>query len=141
MYTAQEIEQLAARAAAQPFRPFAVYNSDSDSLDFFASNENFFAESVDSLVTVYYGQETNSVVGLRLKKVRKFFEQFLKNAPGFKTEIWNHRIKVEHLVTATIWASGGNPGDARVITFRKLRDVARSNDVEAEIDELAKLAV
>ncbi len=140
MYTAQEIEQLAERAAAQPFRPFAIYNSDTDSLEFFASNESFYAKPLDPLVTVYYGQETHAVIGLRLKKITKFFQEVLKNTPGFRTEIRDHRIKMEHLITAKIWASTVDREAERVVTFKQLRDVAKSNDVEVDIEPLAELA-
>jgi hypothetical protein len=107
--------------------------------EFFASNESFYAVPVDALVTVYQSQETNAVVGLRLKKVKKLFEDFLKNAPGFRTEIRDHRIKAEHLLTAKIWASAGDREDARLITYRQLRDIAKNNDVEADIGDLAEL--
>jgi hypothetical protein len=127
-------------APPNEFRPVAIYDPDTDSLEFLASNQSFYARHLDALVTVYYGQDTNEVVGLLFKKARKSFQELLEHAPGFRTEIENHRIKVEHLFTAKIWSSADDPGDARVVTYRKLREVARKNDVEAQIDALAELA-
>jgi hypothetical protein len=121
------------------FRPFAHHDADCDSLEFLVSDENFYAEPFDNLVTVYYGQESGDVVGLLFKKIKKFFEDFLKNAPGFKAEIKDHRIKVESLFTAKIWSSSEGPDDARILIYKQLREVAKENDVETEIDDLAEL--
>jgi len=108
MFTEKEID--AALQESQNFKPFAHYDAEWDSFEFFATNESFYTEHIDELVAIYYGQETNNVVGLRLKKVKRFFREFLKNAPGFKTEIQDHRIKVEHLFTAKIWSSAQEDG-------------------------------
>jgi hypothetical protein len=74
MFTEKELE--AALDLSRNFRPFAQYDSDQDSLEFLASNESFYAQPVDELVTIYYGHETDNVVGLRLKKVKNFFRDF-----------------------------------------------------------------
>jgi hypothetical protein len=138
MFTDQEIERLANEAAAIPFRPMATYDAGNDCLEFFASNESYYAQSIDALVTIYCAHDTNAPVGLLLKKVNKFFREFLKKSPGFRAEIQDHRIKVEHLFTAKIWASE-DPQDFRVITYRKFREVAQENKVEADIGDLAEV--
>ncbi len=71
MFTEPELEAVLAKKL--DFKPFAHYDSELDSLEFFVSNESFFAEHIDGLVAIYYGQETHNLVGLRLKKVKKFF--------------------------------------------------------------------
>lgn len=141
MYTHEEIERLAAVSAARssPFRPLANYDARYDSLEFIASDENFYGQDIDEFVTVYFGQETNEVVGVLFKKLRKHLKEFLQTSPGLRTEIHDHRIKVEHLFTATIWSSIGGSDEARILTYKKLRELARANDVEAEIDDLAQL--
>lgn len=138
MFTDQEIEHLAQQAATSPFRPMATYDANNDCLEFFASNDSCYAQAIDPLVTVYCSHDTNTPVGLRLKKVKKFFGELLARSPRFKAEIQDHRIRVEHLFTAKIWASE-DPQDVRVITYRKLRDVARENKVEAEIGDLGEI--
>jgi hypothetical protein len=138
MFTEQEVVELANRAAAVPFRPMATYDAETDCLEFLASNESYYAQPIDALVTLYCSHGTDTPVGLRLKKVKKFFNEFLKKSPGFRTEFADHRIKVEHLFTAKIWASE-DPNDVRVITYRMLRDIAKSNNVEADIGDLAEL--
>src|SRR5277367_476250 len=97
MFTDQEIEQFVQQAAATPFRPSATYDAGSDCLEFFASDESYYAQSIDALVTIYCSHDTGTPVGLRLKKIKKFFGEFLKKSPGFRAEVEDHRIKVEHL--------------------------------------------
>jgi hypothetical protein len=139
-FASTTLEALAQQAAALPFKPFGEYCAATETFEFFAANDSFYAQSIDDLVTVYYSQATDAVVGIRLKKAKIFFQRFLKNAPGFKSEIRDHRIKVEHLFTAKIWAEGETPPDARVLTYRQLRDVAQANNVEADIGDLVDAA-
>jgi hypothetical protein len=136
-----QLEKMIAERAILPsqFRPMAHYDRETDSLEFLVTNESYYAECIDGLVTIYSGQESGDVVGLLFKKISKFCKDFLKHAPGFKTEIQDDRIKVEHLFTAKIWATADDQNDARMITYRKLRKVAEENDVEADIDNLAEL--
>jgi hypothetical protein len=138
MFTNQEIEQAAKEAAVTAFRPMASYDAENDCLEFFASNESCYAESIDALVTIYCSHDTGTPVGLRLKKVKKFFREFLTKSPGFRAEVQDHRIKVEHLFTAKIWALE-NPHDVWALTYRRFREVAQENKVEAEIGGLAEL--
>jgi hypothetical protein len=59
---------LLARPAEQ-FRPTATYDPDGDCIEFLAKPDPFYAERVDELVTVYYSQETDEVVGSLIKGV------------------------------------------------------------------------
>src|SRR5262245_52389349 len=100
MFTDQEIERLANQATATPFVPMATYDAGNDRLEFFDCNESCYAESIDPLVTVYRSHDTHAPVGLRVKKVKKFLRELLTKSPGFRAELQDHRIKVEHLFTA-----------------------------------------
>ena len=59
---------LLARPAEQ-FEPTAIYDPDGDCIEFLAKPDSFYAERVDDLVTVYYSQETNEVIGSLIKGV------------------------------------------------------------------------
>ena len=48
---------------AEHFEPTAIYDPDGDCIEFLAKPDPFYAERVDDLVTVYYSQETNEVIG------------------------------------------------------------------------------
>ena len=48
---------------APPFRPTAHYDADGDCIEFIMTDESFYAERIDPLVTVYYGEDTKEIVG------------------------------------------------------------------------------
>jgi len=118
---------------AEEFRPTATYDPDGDCIEFLASPEPFYAERVDDLVTVYYSQETHEVVGSLLKGVSKFCDAFLKKMPGFKIEIHDGRVSLQHVFRARLWECEKDPHDVATLTYRKLIEVAQAAGVEAEL--------
>jgi hypothetical protein len=120
----------------QPFQPMARYDPDGDCIEFLASNESFYARRIDSLVTVYYSQETQEVVGALIKGVSQFLRQVVTQVPGFKIEIEDSRIKLEHFFTARLWSTPADPKEAWVVTYKKLREVAERSGAEAAVDDL-----
>ena len=57
---------------AEHFQPTATYDPDGDCIEFLTSPDPFYAERIDDLVTVYYSQETNEVIGSLIKGVSEF---------------------------------------------------------------------
>lgn len=122
--------------ASGPFTPQAVYDPDGDCIEFLASDESYYAERVDNLVTVYYGQRSGRIVGSLIKGVSKFIRQVLAWSPGFKIDIKDGKVRLEHLFTAQIWHAKFPPRGTRIVTYEKLRKVAKEQEVEAEIGDL-----
>lgn len=116
----------------EQFRPTATYDPDGDCIEFLAKPDPFYAERIDDLVTVYYSQETDDVVGSLIKGVSKFCEELLQKLPGFKIEIQDGRVKVEHIFRARLWSSPRQPQSLPTLTYQKLIDVAEHVDVETE---------
>jgi hypothetical protein len=117
-----------------PNRTFEVqvyYDRDGDCIEFITSNEDFFAERIDSLVTVYYGRESKQVIGSLIKGVHSIIQAILEKLPGFKIEVADNQVVLEHLFTARMWSSAGD--EPAVLTYRKLRDVARETGAVAEL--------
>jgi hypothetical protein len=123
---------LLARPAAQ-FEPTATYDPDGDCIEFLAKPDPFYAERVDDLVTVYYSQETNEVIGSLLKGVRGFCDRISQTMPGFKIEIKDGRVRLVHIFRARLWTSNINPNDLATLTYEKLIQVAEESEVEAEM--------
>jgi hypothetical protein len=123
---------LLARPAEQ-FVPTATYDRDGDCIEFLAKPDPFYAERVDDLVTVYYSQETNEVIGSLIKGVQSFCEKILKTMPGFQIEIRDGRVRLVHIFRARLWTSMTSPGDLATLTYEKLIQVAEDSDVEAEM--------
>jgi hypothetical protein len=118
--------------SAPPFQPFAYYNRDGDCIEFRASDESFFAERVDHRLTVFYGQESGEMVGSLIKGVKGILKTLSKSCPGFYLEVHDGRVKLRHLVTATLWTDSA-PQTVRSVTYHKLRTIA--DEVECSVPE------
>src|SRR5947209_1689017 len=73
---AEEVMRLA--KPVSPFVPVVTYDPDGDCIEFLAKPDNFYAERIDDLVTVYYSQETREVIGSLIKGVTKYCADMLK---------------------------------------------------------------
>jgi len=122
---------LLARPAEQ-FQPTATYDPDGDCIEFLAKPDAFYAERVDDLITVYYSQETDEVIGSLIKGVSKFCHDILERMPGFKIEIQDGRVRLEHFFRARLWSSDLDATDIPTMTYQKLIDVAGGAEVEAK---------
>lgn len=123
---------LLARPAEQ-FEPTATYDPDGDCIEFLAKPDPFYAERVDDLVTVYYSQETNEVVGSLIKGVAGFRKKISETMPGFQIEIRHGRVRLVHIFRARLWGSKRAPRDIETLTYEKLIQVAEESDVETEM--------
>jgi hypothetical protein len=118
---------------AERFRPTATFDPDGDCIEFLASPDSFYAERVDDLVTVYYSQETGEVVGSLIKGVSKFCRTILEKMPGFRIEIRDGRVSLEHIFRASLWFSRFAPDDLPTLTYQKLILMAEESEAEAEL--------
>jgi hypothetical protein len=123
---------LLARPSEQ-FEPTAIYDPDGDCIEFLAKPDSFYAERVDDLLTVYYSQETNEVVGSLIKGVSSFWKKISETMPGIKIEIRDGRVRLVHIFRAKLWGSNLEPQDLETLTYEKLIQVAEESDVEAEM--------
>jgi hypothetical protein len=118
---------------AEQFVPTATYDPDGDCIEFLARPDPFYAERVDDLVTVYYSQETDEVIGSLIKGVRGFCEAIDRTMPGFKIEIRDRRVQLVQIFRARLWTSRMAPQDLATLTYEKLIQVAAESAVEAEM--------
>ena len=118
---------------ADQFQPTAIYDSDGDCIEFLAKPDPFYAERIDDLVTVYYSQETDEVIGSLIKGVSKFCEETLSRMPGFKIEIQDGPVNLQHLFLARMWSEESKPSDLVTLTYRKLIEVSRETRVDGEL--------
>ena len=121
---------------AERFRPTATYDSDCDCIEFLASPDPFYAERIDDLVTVYYSQGTNEIVGSQIKGVSKFCRTVLQQMPGFKIEVHDGRVSLEHIFRARLWSASQDPQAMLTLAYRKLMAMAEQAEVEVEAGEL-----
>jgi hypothetical protein len=118
---------------AEQFRPTATYDPDGDCIEFLAKPDPFYAERVDNLVTVYYSQETGEIIGSLLKGVGRFFKEFSKRNPGFRSVIEDGPVRLEHVFLARLWSSAQDPKAIQTLAYRKLIEVAGETVIEGEL--------
>ena len=115
---------------AKKFKPTATYDPDGDCIEFLAKPDPFYAERVDDLVTVYYSQETDELIGSLIKGVSKFCRELLRQMPGFKIEIQDRRVKLQHIFQARLWSGEFGPHDFVTLAYEKLIEL--SDDMEVD---------
>ncbi|MGW8257932.1 MAG: hypothetical protein ACWGMZ_10640 [Thermoguttaceae bacterium] len=119
---------------ADVFEPTATYDPDGDCIEFLAKPDPFFAERIDDLVTVYYSQETNQVIGSLVKGVKKFCNSLSSKLPGFQRVIHDSPVLLSHIFLAKMWSSNYAPNELPTLAYKKL--VAISENVEVEGKDL-----
>jgi len=113
---------------APPFKPVATYDPDGDCIEFLAAPVSFYGKRIDDLVTVYYDNDTNEIVGSLIKGIRRMLKRF----PGFRIEIQDGPVRLEHLFRAHLWTS--NPQSVETVTtYTKLIAMAEENEAKAEL--------
>jgi hypothetical protein len=53
--------------------------------------------------------------------------------PGFRIEIADGRVSLEHIFRARLWAMPQRSDDLITLTYRKLLEVAEETEVETEV--------
>src|SRR5260221_12848433 len=114
---------------AEQFSPTATYDPDGDCIEFLAHPDPFYAERFDDLVTVFYSQETDEVIGSLIKGVSGFFREFSKKNPGFRIVIEDGPVRLEHIFLARLWSSAADANNIKTLTYRKLIEVAGRNTI------------
>jgi hypothetical protein len=117
---------------AANFVPQVHTSEDGDCIEFIVSDDDYYAERIDSFVTVYYSRRTKAIIGSIIKGVKRYMREVLLRTPGFKVEIRQGRVKLDRLFTAHLWTIDDGGRD-NVITYVRLRDLAEQEQIEAEL--------
>lgn len=112
------------------FQPTATYIRAGDCIEFVARPGRYRAERLDELVTVYVSEEDDEIVGSLIKGVQTLCRQLNEKLPGFKINVDDGRIRLEHLFLAHLWSE---PSPSKLVerTYRKLIEVAEETKAEA----------
>jgi len=118
----------------QPFRPNATYDPDGDCIEFIIKPDNFYAHRIDELLTVYYSEKTNEVVGSLIKSVKAFCKKLIQQSPWFAIVIYEPPIQLSHLFLARLTQLQGKPDQTAELhlltTYRELIKCAQQENIE-----------
>ena len=118
---------------ADPFEPEAYYDPDGDCIEYIVKPDDFYAERVDDLLTVYYSEETKDIIGCLIKSVSELCKRLVKKLPGFAFEIEAGRVRLSLLLRAWAWSEFNKDDKILVLTYKKLADSADEMNVETEL--------
>lgn len=116
-------------SSGKKFVPCAHYDPDSDCVTFYFSNEPDHGKRLNSRVTIYLSDESNELLGCRVKGVRSVLEDI----GSFDVSISHGRVKLTMLFVA-FHAVFGSDSDSR-IAYRKIGQAASDSDLDLEIPE------
>ncbi len=108
--------------------PIAYYDPDGDCIEFLSARRNFYSERIDDLVTVYYDEKTNEIIGSLVKGV----SQFLKKHPRYAILVESGKVRLAHLFIAGISSQPKEPTPIVVQAYRALVHQAESVDVSGD---------
>jgi hypothetical protein len=113
------------------FEPCAHYDADSDAVTFYFSNEPDYGKRLNSRVTIYLSDETDELVGCRVKGVRTVLEDI----GSFDVSISHGKVKLTMLFAA-FHGVFGSDADSRT-AYRRIGQAATESDLELELPEYA----
>lgn len=110
----------------------AYYDPDGDCIEFLSRPEEFWAERIDDLITVYYSERSNEVIGSLVKGV----SQFVKKHPNLAIVIKAGRVRLSHLFLAGLLCEEP-PQEIEAVTYEKKwrvygELVSRAEETQAE---------
>jgi len=118
---------------AEPFAPRVTYIPEGDCLEFVAAPDDYYAERIDGLVTVFYSRQSGEIIGSLIKGIKGFCDEIARKSPGFLIEIKAGPVQLSHLFRARFWTEATGEDPILVATYRKLIRVAEEAGVTAEL--------
>ncbi|MBI1900766.1 MAG: hypothetical protein HYS13_06605 [Planctomycetia bacterium] len=109
------------------FSPCVHYDADADALTFFFSNKPEHAKRLNSRVTVYLSDESEDLVGCRIKGVRAVLEDI----GSFDVAISHGKVKLKMLFVALHETFSADPASRAI--YRQIGDVVRHSDLEVQV--------
>jgi hypothetical protein len=117
---------------AEEFQPTATYIPAGDCIEFIARPGRSYAQRLDDLVTVYLSESDGEITGSLIKGVQKLCRQLSEKLPGFKINVDDGKVRLEHLFLARVW-SEPIPSEVVEQTYQKLIKVAKETNLETEL--------
>lgn len=102
-----------------------------DCVEIFFAKDNYYAERVDNLVTVYLSQEDGSesrrIVGAVIKNVKSFICHMANESAGFRADVKHRELQLSYLLAAIVW-NHENDENSKLSFLLEVRDMIDSNE-------------
>lgn len=114
-----------------PFRPYAYYGAEEDSLTVYFQGDADYAKRLNSRVTVFLSLDDDELVGCQIKSVR----HVLEDIGWFDVSIKHGKVRVDMLFLACYGQFAGEPETREL--YRRLGEQASRSRLEVEVPQLA----
>ena len=118
----------------RPFVPKAIYDADGDFIEFVVKTDDFYAERIDDLLTVYRSEETDELVGSYIKSVSSFCKAIVKQSPLFAVIVEHPPIRLSHLFMARLLHFPPDSDQLQVVGAVYKELIEEAEEKKAEID-------
>lgn len=102
-----------------------------DCIEIFFAKDNYYAERIDKLVTVYLLQsdekESSRIVGVVIKNVKSFICHMANKSAGFRADVKHRELQLSYLLAAIAW-SHENEENSNLSFLLEVRDLVDSNE-------------
>lgn len=117
------------------FCPIARYSKDGDCVEFFAKDDDFCAERIDGLLTVYRSNENGEIIGSLIKGVSHIYDNIMKTMPAFGVFIQGKTVKLSHFFFANILSKELREDDRVIINiYMQVEELAEAYKLETEFE-------
>ena len=123
---AEEVLKLASDVPST--KAVAYYDQDGDCIEFLYRPRNFYAQRIDDLLTVYYDNTTDEIVGSLVKGV----SQFIKKHPRFAILVDSGKVRLAYLFIAGLASRPQEPSEIVIQTYKTLCRQAEATSAEAD---------
>lgn len=115
------------------FRPTATFDPDGDCIEFMFHPDDFYAERIDDVVTVYYSRTSGELIGSVIKNLSALKR---KHPAAFAISVQDGKVQLKHLFVAVAALLGKfDVSNAHLLVYRKLIKAAEDNEVTAQYCE------
>jgi hypothetical protein len=109
--------------------PTVYFDRDGDCIEFLAKSKNFYAERIDDLITVYYEEDSDEIIGSLIKGV----SVLIKKHPNLAIFVEAGPIRLAHLFIAGLLSHEPAKDRITILTYKKLIECAEATGAEAEV--------
>ncbi len=114
------------------FEPFVFHNTAGDCIEFFVSQEDYFAERIDDYLTLYLDMDTEEIVGFVIKNVKRILDRLASNKTATAFVIDDGKIRLRSLFFSLFSPDKSeDPGHELIVReYAKVAKVAESYQLD-----------
>jgi hypothetical protein len=108
----------------KPFRPFVFYNKAGDCIEFYVSQNDYYAERIDDYLTLFLDMETDEIVGFMVKNIKQILNKIDTSKVAWSFIVNGDEVQLGVLFTA-IFLNGKKTTDIDDVLVREYRKVVK----------------